>query len=197
MLRALLERRFRLKAHIETEQMPAVALTVAAGRPQNQTGPGQRLRVSPHATSTRTSRRSSSSAARPRCGAANGPTAAFTFGAWGPTSGSWRARGRCRTSSFSSRRRLAVAAVVPSWTERETPRSSISFWSSRSTTTRRDYRWSTRRGRSECRRPSCPDTVDGARRTAWTEARVGGCAARVPRDRRRGKTLRKLTAPHL
>ena len=31
MLRALLERRFRLKAHIETEQMPALALVVAPG----------------------------------------------------------------------------------------------------------------------------------------------------------------------
>jgi uncharacterized protein (TIGR03435 family) len=31
MLRALLERRFQLKAHIETEQVPAFALTVAKG----------------------------------------------------------------------------------------------------------------------------------------------------------------------
>ena len=44
MLRDLLERRFQLKVHIETEQIPAWAMTVAPGRPQDEGGDLARLR---------------------------------------------------------------------------------------------------------------------------------------------------------
>ena len=53
MLRALLERRFQLKAHVETEQIPAFALTVAKGG----------LKIKPAAKRTPVSRSHASSGA--------------------------------------------------------------------------------------------------------------------------------------
>ena len=105
MLRALLERRFKLKAHIETEQMPAFALTVAPGglkmKPVQATGitvdgAGRCWRQERHVRSWSPPPNEPAAAAPPRCDGGEKPSCGFVgIGQRPEHRARWAARATC------------------------------------------------------------------------------------------------------